>query len=195
MKDSLLLQKQYNFYINYTINNYEKDIEPNVPNLDLTIGAVRILNENKIPIRWRYDTILLTDYYTKDWHLSNFKQLCKSLECSVSSCTFSFCNWYPKVEKHLQKIGIDYYKPTDEEKKEMASKMLEIACAYDISLLSCSDSSVLIPGIGQAHCIDPSFSQINVGKGNNRKECGCAKAVDIGTYGTCNHECIYCYAT
>ena len=31
-------------------------------------------------------------------------------------------------------------------------------------------------------------------KKNKNRQCDCLEVVDIGTYNTCLHECLYCYA-
>ncbi|MCK4735294.1 MAG: DUF1848 family protein, partial [Methanophagales archaeon] len=54
---------------------------------------------------------------------------------------------------------------------------------------------------GKAHCIDGNIiEELFYQNGSKysekptRKECGCTDSTDIGTYDTCPHGCIYCYA-
>ena len=57
--------------------------------------------------------------------------------------------------------------------------------------------SILLEG---AHCVDSELiSEMWEGKYSykiqpSRKGCGCAESSDLGEYGTCKGNCVYCYA-
>lgn len=53
----------YRFTFLYTINNYPKLVEPEVPDIDLTMKTVEHLFKKygQSVLRWRYDTIVLAD--------------------------------------------------------------------------------------------------------------------------------------
>ena len=57
---------RFNCHFHYTITAYGKDIEPNVPSIDESIGTLKELSAmvGKEKIIWRYDPVLLTDKYT-----------------------------------------------------------------------------------------------------------------------------------
>jgi histone acetyltransferase (RNA polymerase elongator complex component) len=68
-------------------------------------------------------------------------------------------------------------------------------------MFSCCGDYLVGRKIKKAHCIDgaiieelfsPDDFQYN--EKPTRNQCGCTESTDIGTYDTCPHGCVYCYA-
>jgi hypothetical protein len=205
-----LTERGYSYYFQYSINNYpgHSIIEPRVPALKDTVGYVEEIERmQKGLIRWRYDTILITDECSVEWHLKNFKMLCEKMSPYTRDCIFSFCDFYGKVENRLIQNNVKYWKISNKEKIEMADKMADLAAAKDIQLLSCAHDFLVSGKIKASRCIDSAFIGGLVSDGkkdvleslvkdpSQRKECGCMESIDIGRYNSCKHGCVYCYAT
>jgi len=85
---------------------------------------------------------------------------------------------------------------------EIGGKLSEIALKHDIKMETCCElidlSSV---GIMHTRCVDDRLiseiigQKIAVEKDKNQRDvCGCVASIDIGSYDTCKHGCLYCYA-
>lgn len=198
----------YCFSFLYTINNYPASLEPGVPDCGHTIKVVRSLRE-QFPssiVRWRYDTIVLTDDFDEQWHLENFRVLCELLSPFTSECIFSFCDYYRKTVRNMDRCLPGYRRPDETQCLELAREMAEIASESGITLASCAHDFLVGRGIVKARCIDPEMLLSVVDSENRRnalaklkrtptrKDCGCAASRDIGAYDTCSHGCVYCYA-
>jgi histone acetyltransferase (RNA polymerase elongator complex component) len=68
-------------------------------------------------------------------------------------------------------------------------------------MFSCCGDYLVNGSIKKAHCIDGGIIEslffpdgLRYKYKPTRKECGCTASSDIGTYDTCPHGCIYCYA-
>jgi len=192
----------------YTINNYPSIIEPRVPSLDHSLRVVQTLVErySRSSIRWRYDTIVLTDQLNPRWHAANFVTLCERLAPYTNECIFSFCDYYRKTIRNMERRVPSHARPTETECRELAEELAEIAARNSIKLLSCSHEFLVSARIGSARCIDPEFlagvvdsakrkqALSALKRAPTRKECHCAASRDIGAYDTCGHGCVYCYA-
>ena len=87
----------------YTINHYPPLLEPAVPQLGHTLRVVEEIAK-QFPgsgMRWRYDTIVLTETLDMAWHARNFAELCRLLAPYVSECIFSFCDYYRKTIRNM----------------------------------------------------------------------------------------------
>mgnify|MGYP002798469658 FL=1 len=63
--------KKYNFYFQFTLNAYGKDVEPKIPSKkEVIIPAFQKLSEivGKERVVWRYDPIFFNKKYTVDYH-------------------------------------------------------------------------------------------------------------------------------
>lgn len=92
--------------------------------------------------------------------------------------------------------GLSSNELNDDELREFAEKLSEIAADYNIKIGSCAEKIDLDEcGIIHNCCIDRELIEkiigckLNVGKDKNqRKECGCVESVEIGTYNTCKTD-------
>ncbi|MCA1960605.1 MAG: DUF1848 domain-containing protein, partial [Desulfomonile sp.] len=119
---------------------------------------------------------------------------------------FSFCDYYRKTIRNMERLVPDYARPTEAECRELAEELAEIAARSGIKLLSCSHEFLVSSRIDSARCIDPEFlfrvvdsverkhALSTLKTAPTRKECRCVASRDIGAYETCGHGCVYCYA-
>ena len=88
LKELHKISDKYNVFCHYTITAYGKDIEPNVPDIDTSIETLISLSKivGAQRIAWRYDPILLTDFYTVKKHLETFEYMAERLTPNVAFC-------------------------------------------------------------------------------------------------------------
>jgi len=192
----------------YTINNYPAFVEPTVPQWGHTKEIVEQLSRRFSPavFRWRYDTIVLSESLNWKWHKRNFRALCRSLAPFATECIFSFCDYYRKTVRNMERGAPGYWRPSEVQCSEMAEEMADVAKQWGISVSSCAHDFLVSEKVAKARCIDPAvLSQIvnsperlaavkALKKAPTRKDCGCAASRDVGAYDTCLHGCVYCYA-
>lgn len=194
----------YNYYFQYTISPYKKDVEPLVQNkkliIDNFIELSKILGKERMILR--YDPIFINKDYTMEYHKIAFKKLCEKLVGYTDKCVISFIDLYQRTERNSRHLKIR--KPTEAEEDELVKTFYNIAKEHNITIEMCSESrreSFEKIGVKAGKCIDSDLiakitgNYLKYGKDKNqREECGCVQSVDIGEYNTCIHGCTYCYA-
>ena len=102
------LDENYKFYFQYTINAYDKDVEPNLPSLDERIDNFIFLSKRygKEKVIWRYDPILITDKYNVEWHIKQFEYISNRLKGYTDACIYSFVDLYDKNITNLKTVNL-----------------------------------------------------------------------------------------
>lgn len=203
MIEKLYLLEKYNYYFQFTVNSYDKDVEPNIPNKnDFIIPTFKELSSliGSEKVVWRYDPILLNEKYNIDYHIKYFKKIAERLSGSTQKCIISFVDLYKNTKRNTDDLNIQ---EIDEATMiYLAKSFSEIAKENGLKVESCSEKIDLEKfGIPHGHCIDCELLEKIIGTKldiekdkNQRKECGCAASIDIGAYNTCQNGCKYCYA-
>jgi hypothetical protein len=203
MLEHLPALKDYAYYFQITVTPYGRDVEPGIPDKDeVVIPAVLRLSEAIGPARvlWRYDPILLSKRYPKEFHYEAFARMASRLSGHVARCTISFLDMYRNTARNAGELGLNPIGEAD--MLEMAEVIAGIAKAHGIPLAACAEPLDFSRfGIARAACVDPTILSTISGRPihaardkNQRPECGCAQGVDIGAYNTCPNGCKYCYA-
>ena len=82
----------------------------------------------------------------------------------------------------------------------LLARLAGIAVEHGLAPTLCSQPELLVPGLGEARCIDAerlsdvAQRPVAARENGNRRGCGCAQSRDIGAYDSCPHGCVYCYA-
>lgn len=191
------LMESYDLLFQVTITPYGKDIEPNVPDVDVIIDSfIRISKMiGKGHMLWRYDPVIIDDEHDIVYHMNSFKHISDRLKGYTSRCIFSFLSMYDRIA-HLEGM-----RPVpSNERISFIKAVKDIAIDNGMELTSCCVEPELKElGLMNRGCIDRRLLiEQNIpfddGMSNNRDGCLCVRNIDIGTYDTCMHDCIYCYA-
>jgi hypothetical protein len=198
-------EKGFNYYFQYTITGYPRELEKQTPHPLKAIETFIKLSDKigKEKVIWRYDPIIFTQYTDFDEHVRLFDKISKALENKTDKVVISFADPYKKITKKLEALEFQDILETKSKLYELAKIMSDIATSRNMVVESCSEEIDLdYCNIKHGKCIDDSLIEnlfninLNIGKDKNqRKECGCVQSVDIGIYNTCSHGCAYCYAT
>ena len=203
MLDRLSELEKYTYYFQFTLTAYDREVEPNIPSKNnVIIPAFQKLSKaiGRDRVIWRYDPIFFNDRYTMDYHCKYFQVLASKLGDYTEKCTVSFLDLYKNTERNVRPLNIQ--PETVEMQIEMMQKLSDIAKRYGIYVDTCAEKIDLGKlRIPHACCIDKERFErlgkckLKLGKDpNQRAECGCVASIDIGTYNTCHHGCLYCYA-
>lgn len=197
----------HKFYFNYTITGLPNIFECNLVNKEIAIDSLKKLSGLYTPkhINWRYDPIIISDITDYDFHIKNFENIAQELEGYVERCYFSYAIQYGKVKRNFEKFEhencLKIIDPDRDLRIKLANNLADIAAGYGIKMLTCCGDYLLSHKISKAHCVDGQIIEelfykngFEFGEKPTRKECGCTDSADIGTYDTCPHGCIYCYA-
>lgn len=198
----LLDERGYKYYFQFTITPYESDIEAGIRDKAEVLDTFRELSQliGKDKLVWRYDPILLSGKYNKDYHYTIFEEYCSRLYASTNKCVISFLDMYTKTKRNTKDLGLVDIE--EEDMYEIAGELANIAGRYGLYIETCSESIDLSSlNIHKGKCIDDQMIEkilgcsIEVKKDDTqRAACGCVKSIDIGQYNTCRHFCGYCYA-
>lgn len=193
----------YNFYFQFTLTGYGKDMECNVPHKKEKMIPVFQELSNKIgheKVIWRYDPIIFTKKYTPEYHLKAFEQIATSLKGYTERCIISFVDIYAKNKKNMDLL--DSYDIDKTQLLAFTKEISRIAKENGMTMGSCAESMDLDEcGIEHNCCIDKTLIENIIGcrlkvekDKSQRQECGCMESIEIGTYNTCKNGCKYCYA-
>ncbi len=202
MLHGLDLLAPYRYYFQFTLNSYDRLIEPGMPRKKEVIDTFRELARRigRDRVVWRYDPILMSDRIDLESHIRYFEELAGRLEGYTDRCVISFMDLYRKIMPNTRTLNLRA--PTTEEMILLGEKLGTIARRHGIRVFSCAEE-VDLSGAGIEHgaCIDPFLVEQVCGyeieckkDANQRKECRCVESIDLGAYNTCCHECVYCYA-
>ena len=200
------LSEKYRFYVMTTLTGYPKIIEPNAPAKDDVIYTMKALAQRlgKNRVIWRYDPVFLTDLTDSAFHKRNFSELASALAGVTERVIISIYDEYSGAKRRLSAMEregqLRVLSHSGPQVTELITELARIANDAGINIQSCAEDLTGC-GVKMGACIDSALINAITGeeqdKGrdrNQRQACLCAQSVDIGVYGTCPAECVYCYA-
>ncbi len=199
----------YRFYFLFTLNDYPKALEPNLPPLEERISTFIELSERIGPRRviWRYDPIILSNRTDASYHRKAFENLCQQLAGRTQRVIISIITLYRKTVRNLAPLETQGYVFDKEPRRNpetvaLLSHVAKTAAGHGLGIVACAEArDYTYLGIKPSSCIDaalirelwgiPVSSEKDPGQ---REHCGCALSRDIGMTDTCPHGCPYCYS-
>ena len=156
----ILRKRNIKCYIQYTLNDYEKEKLEKVPTLATRIETFKLLVEQlgKGAVIWRFDPMILTDNISVDDLLQKVQNIGDQLKDYTEKLVFSYADigTYRKVKHNLEVNGIPYH--------EWDTKQMEIFA--------------------------DRLSAMNRERGWNFQLATCGEKIDIAKYGIQHNRCI-----
>ncbi len=198
------------YYFQFTINDYPRELEPNIPSLTERVATFIKLSKRLSPLHivWRYDPIIISNISNFKFHRDTFKNIIEKLQGSTRRVMVSMVDYYQKTERNLSKLeqeGFSFDRQSDSSQYigNLLGDLATIATNHDMEIFTCAEQFDFTNyGVPPGRCIDDdllrsiwSLSFHHPKDPSQRKECLCVISKDIGMNDTCIHGCPYCYST
>ena len=183
----------------FTVTGLPREIEPFAPPFAKAVAAFRRLSGTVGPRRvlWRFDPILPGENASA--LVARFDRVSEALAGLSTRCTVSLAHPYRKslrATRHLPEI----WEPSDSLRTGVET-IAAIGRARGFTMLSCCTPLLAGWGIPPGACVDGGTLEtlypgidIPASPSPVRPGCLCRASRDIGSYQTCRHGCLYCYA-
>ena len=157
----MLRKKGIKCYIQYTLNDYERECLEKVPPLANRIDTFKeLVKELGVgSVIWRFDPMILTDDISIDDLLNKVKHIGNALKGYTEKLVFSYADIvaYKKVKYNLEKNGIQYKEWTEQQMDEFAKRLSamnrELGWNYQLATC-CEQIDIENYGILHNRCID-----------------------------------------
>lgn len=157
----ILEEKNIKCYIQYTLNDYEKEKLEKVPSLEERIETFKLLVERlgKGSVVWRFDPMILTENISIDDLLIKVRNIGDQLKGYTEKLVFSYADiaLYKKVKANLEKNGIPYHEWTEGQMEIFAQKLFAMnkEREWNYTLATCGEKiDIEKYGIEHNRCID-----------------------------------------
>ncbi len=195
---SRLERDGYRSIFHVTVTGYPAALEPGAPPLPEAVAAFRSLSAAVGPARvlWRFDPILPGEDPAAI--VARFGKVSAALEGLSARCTLSVAHPYRKSLRAMKGFA-ELWRPS-EGLRGAVERIAAIGRARGFRVVSCCSPGLPDWGIPAAACVDAEllaslYPGIPAAPASPVREgCRCAASRDIGTYRTCRHGCLYCYA-
>lgn len=157
----ILEERNIKCYIQYTLNDYEKEGLEKVPSLSSRIETFKLL-VNRLgqgSVIWRFDPMILTNDITLDVLLDKVRNIGDQLKDFTEKLVFSFADIavYKKVKHNLELNSISYQEWNIEQMIEFAERlsMMNQKYGWNFQLATCGEKiDIAKYGILHNRCID-----------------------------------------
>lgn len=157
----ILEDRNIKCYIQYTLNDYEKEKLEKVPSIENRIETFKLLVNRlgKGSVVWRFDPLILTNEITVDDLLEKARNIGDQLKGYTEKFVFSFADiaLYKKVQANLVKDGIAYQEWNEEQMDDFAQRVsaMNKERGWEYSLATCGEKiDIEKYGIAHNRCVD-----------------------------------------
>lgn len=157
----ILEERNIKCYIQYTLNDYEKEKLEKVPSLEKRIETFKLLVErlDKGSVVWRFDPLILTDDISVDDLLAKVQNIGDQLKGYTEKLVFSYADiaLYKKVKANLERNGIPYHEWTEEQMEIFAQRLsvMNRERGWNYTLATCGEKiDIERYGILRNRCVD-----------------------------------------
>jgi hypothetical protein len=203
-------KRGFRYYFQFTLNDYPKDFEPGLPDIEDRIQTFREIGTRLGAFRviWRYDPIIISNHTPPDFHRMKFLMLAKALNGLTRRVMVSFVDFYQKTNRRLsslEELGFKFDREAADSQYawDLLKDLASIAKDHDMQIFTCAEErNFSKAGVPPGRCIDGELLQgLWSLSGHTKKDptqraaCLCVVSKDIGMNDTCVQGCPYCYST
>jgi len=199
------------YYFQFSLNDYPRALEPNIPSLNDRIATFKDLSRLVGPLRvvWRYDPIIISNITPFDFHRERFTWIAEELKSVTHRVMVSIVDFYQKTDRRLSQLEKEEGFSFDRDVLSSAGTisllkdLADIAGKNNIEIFTCAEERDYSQiGVPPGRCIDDRLLtkiwSLNLEYKKDpyqRGSCLCMVSKDIGINDTCIHGCPYCYST